>query len=596
MVKTENKLLKKVCILGLSATMLAGMVLPMSDSFRKDTVITQADTSYDGEFSYGGKTYKYKNDGTDKIMLMSVTAGGELKIPSTVTIGGKKKTVSKLGEWFGAYQTFTKVVVPDTVTIIERRVFYAATMDSLKLSVNLESTGEWFASSSNVSSVECKSTKLNNLGDYCFYLNKGAEKIILGKYLVKLEANGNVLDLSTSDLTNVKEIYRGIRFDMTNVDTIKFGKTTFEIPSAYYVLNNSKLKNVYVNGTKVVCKSAKDILPDIVRKYYLLIEKSDFEYNYSADKAKYVITGLGHKYYGLNNKKKGTLPVEEEFDIALDLHDYIVENYEYDTKKTKGPYTRVFNCHEYSKCAYDGQMYAFLLECAGVEAETISSAELIPVTEAQKKQYEAEGKKYSYTLNGKYRIGKYGNHMWTLIKIGGQWTHVDATTDRQINGYGCSLVSNMFDSEGIHCFPHFSEYANDEYTKKFYAFQNYSTMLTTPKETQYKGDLDKSGKWYRDTKDLQLLTSFIVQSDEDREMIRKAKGGALSITDKKAQSLNSGYTSGGVHIDVKLVEKRNGKWYSLIDADAADINFDNKYDVRDIMFMQRLFSKVDKNK
>ena len=113
------------------------------------------------------------------------------------------------------------------------------------------------------------------------------------------------------------------------------------------------------------------------------------------NKAKYVITSLGHKYYGLNNKKKGTLPVEEEFDIALDLHDYIVENYEYDTKKTKGPYTRVFNCHEYSICAFDGQMYAYLLECAGVEAETVSSAELIPVTEAQKKQYAAEGKKYS---------------------------------------------------------------------------------------------------------------------------------------------------------------------------------------------------------
>jgi len=383
---------------------------------------------------------------------------------------------------------------------------------------------------------------------------------------------------------------------MTNVDTIKFGKTTFEIPNSYYALNNSKVKNVYVNGTKVVCKSAKDILPDIVRKYYLLIEKSDFEYNYSADKAKYVITGLGHNYYGLNNKKKGTLPVNEELNIAIDLHDYIVKNYVYDTKKTVGPYTRVFICHEYSKCAYDGQMYAFLLECAGVEAETISSAELIPVTEAQKKQYAAEGKKYSYTLNGKYRIGKYGNHMWTLIKIGGQWTHADATTDRQINGYGCFLVSNAFDSEGIHCFPHFSEYANDEITKKFYAFQNYSTMLTTPKETHYKGDLDKSGKWYRDTKDMQLLSSFILRTDEDCEMIRKANGGALPITDKKAQLLNSGYKDAGVQIDVNLVEKRNGKWYSLIDADAADVNFDGEYNVLDIMFMQRLFGKVDKNK
>ena len=327
MVKTENKMLKRVCILGLSATMLAGMVLPMSDSFRKDTVITQADTSYDGEFSYGEKTYKYKNEGADTIKLMTVTPGGELKIPSKVTIGGKTKTVIKLGEKFGQSQTFTNVVVPDTVTKIEGRVFYYATMDSLKLSANLESIGEWFATASNIGSVECKSTKLNNLGDYCFYLNKGAKKIILGKYLVKLEANGNVLDLSTSDLTNVKEIYRGIRFDMTNVDTIKFGKTTFEIPKSYYALNNSKVKNVYVNGTKVVCKSAKDILPDVVRRSYGLIEKSDFAYNYSADKAKYVITGLGHQYYGLNNKKKGTLPVEEELDIAFDLHDYIVKNW-----------------------------------------------------------------------------------------------------------------------------------------------------------------------------------------------------------------------------------------------------------------------------
>lgn len=596
MVKTENKLLKKVCILGLSATMLAGMVMPMSDSFRKDTVITQADTSYDGEFSYGGKTYKYKNDGTDKIMLMSVTAGGELKIPSTVPIGGKNKTVVGIGKSFGAYQTFTKVVIPNTVKTIEGYVFDHATIDDLTISSNIETIDVCFCLGGKVKKVTCNSKKLTKIDGMAFYLAECQDIIVFGEWLVRYHSTGTVLDLSGVCKNVTKNGFHAI--DMDKIETIKFGSNNYLFDGN--TLTNSKaldtLKTVYVNNAKVTCKKNDDVMPEVVKNNYSYVEKSDFAYNYSADKAKYVITGLGHKYYGLNNKKKGTLPVEEEFDIALDLHDYIVENYEYDTKKTKGPYTRVFNCHEYSICAFDGQMYAYLLECAGVEAETVSSAELIPVTEAQKKQYAAEGKKYSYTLNGKYRIGKNGNHLWTLIKIGGKWTHVDATTDRQINGYGCSLVSNMFDSEGIHCFPHFSEYANDEYTKKFYAFQNYSTMLTTPKETQYKGDLDKSGKWYRDTKDLQLLTSFIVQSDEDREMIRKAKNGALSITDKKAQSLNSGYTSGGVHIDVKLVEKRNGKWYSLIDADAADINFDNKYDVRDIMFMQRLFSKVDETK
>lgn len=600
MIKTENKMLKRVCILGLSATMLAGMVMPVSDSLRKEAVITQADTSYDGEFKDGGRTYKYKNDGNN-ISLISVTDGGELKIPSSVTISGKSRKVTSLGKFFGTQQTFTKVIVPDSVTSIGHGVFSTATMDYLKLSSNIETIDDWFASDSNIKKIECKAKNIKSIGKNCLLRSKGAERVILGNWLAKYKTSGNVIDISAAECEQVNQVipYSG-EFTGT-VDTLKVGKNKFLLKHILNKVNftNGKLNlaNIYVDGKKVVCSGASDTIPEILQTVYDRIEYSDFDLNYAKTKAKYVLTNLGIPYLGGVNSKTNNYTGTQKFNIAKRVHDYIFNNFEYDAG-TPGLYTRVFNCGTTTKCIYDAEMYAFLMEMAGFDAEAVCSAELIPVTEAQKEQYKKENKKYQYTINGKYRVGRTGCHAWAAVNLNNTWYYVDITTDRQIDSYGMFLVSNDFiDREdeiypgaGIHAYPHFTEYANTENEKKMHPFQNYKTMLQKPKTGKNLADLDMD-RWLSREYDYKILTKLYLESSSLTNSLLNSKNGIVNISDEDAKKLNSGYTLFGQFNAVKIVEKVNGKWKLVIDPNAGDINFDGKVNQTDYVLGGNLLNK-----
>ena len=111
MIITKHKLLKKVSIIALSATMLTGMVLVANDSIHKKSVVTEAGTTYDGEFTNSGRTYRYKISGSE-MTLVSVSGGsGNMSIPSSVSVNGKTYTVTALGDWFGFWIIVIKIVI-----------------------------------------------------------------------------------------------------------------------------------------------------------------------------------------------------------------------------------------------------------------------------------------------------------------------------------------------------------------------------------------------------------------------------------------------------------------------------------------------------
>ena len=97
---------------------------------------------------------------------------------------------------------------------------------------------------------------------------------------------------------------------------------------------------------------------------------------------------------------------ETEFDTVLNVHDYLIKNFEYDQRKELGNHTDIEGfrdgimvCSGYSLAAY------YLLNAAGVKARVITGFGGDPSTE--------QGE----------------NHMWNMVQLDGKWYNMDITWD-----------------------------------------------------------------------------------------------------------------------------------------------------------------------
>lgn len=616
--KLGKRNLKRIATLSLSMMMLAGMVMPMSDSIYKKSIVTEAEVKYDGEFTNSGRTYRYKISGSE-MTLVSVSGGsGNMSIPSSVSVNGKTYTVTALGDWFGSSQTFSSVNVPNTVKSMGNSVFNSANISDLTVSSKINSIGDWFGAHGKIDKVKCDAKNISKIGEYIFYHNTGAEKIVMGNWLVKYKPSGNVLDLSTSDLSTVNKIKNYCVILSSKVDTLKIGKNEFlagEIIKRDELVNGDirDIINIYVNGKKVECKSANDAVPDILKKNFGRLDMSMFALNYAKSKAKYVLESLGLKYYGDEAYKvKGKLSANEELRIALEVYEYIVKNYTYDAPNAKGTYLKVFDCHTVTKCQEDSQLYAFLLESAGVEAETVFSGIITPVTpQTQAKELKAHPEAKVW-IDGKYLISYAGAHAWNAIKVGGKFYYVDSTEGRQYHtgknkndAHKTFMFSNKaievgaarfgLDAAhgymGTHGYPNYSLYGDDKYEKALYAFQNRSTMLKTPDCNDILGDIDMSN-YYPDEADKDKLMAFNLLSTDLQNKLLKMKPNKPieGITLKELQSLTVTYTIGGVQKTVKLSDNRNCLTF---DPAKLDVTLDGKVNVADLVMMSNLLSGID---
>ena len=630
-----KKKMKKVCAGILCAALALTVMVPTTKV--EDVVTVAAEENYDGKVTYCGRTYRYKIKGETEVGLVSVEEQyGELGIPSRVMIGRTYYSVTSLEYRFGFAQKFSKVYVPNTVKTLGERVFEQSKIDVLQLSNNLEEVGLAFCIGASVNTVSCRAKNIKEIKDGCFQKSTTPEVLVLGNWLIKAEPRkgSRYLDLSKSSLANVDKVYgRAISFDESVTELMLSSKIDYGAilkKESFKNRCNRFIENVYIDGCQVRCNYANDTCPNIIKKNYSAFEMTPFSLNYSYDKAKYLLKKLGIKYYGKECEKvKGTLSVKEEYDIALTLHDYIVNNYVYD-ENIQSSFDSVFNCHTVTKCQYDAEMYAFLLECAGVESEVVFSAQLYPVSSSEKEKRMEENPGIVFP-KGNYIYGYEAHHGWNAVKIGGKWYYIDTTADRKSDFYACFLFSNETIEKGTlfykfmdlstelseegkyrlvcyndknHVYPHFLtyEYANNddvfnEWNIAAHPFQTRETMLGVPECNETNGDIDKDYYCYSKTGyEIDLYRAFLLQTDEMQQRIMNSKDGYITASEEEIAALN-GVGNRVRKISLVSVEKTTNKVKLLINSEGLDINFDGKISVKDMIeLMNRSKGKPSDNK
>lgn len=591
-----RKAWKKVCAGILCATMALAVMVPTTSM--EDMVVVSAESDYDGEFTYQSRRYQYKNNGSSEITLINVLdQGGELSVPSTVTINGTKKTVTGLAYPFCGWQTYSKITIPNTVKKIDGHVFYSTTVDYLKLSDNLEEIGEYFCMYAKVNNISCNSKKLKLTENGLFCGATCPKKIIFGDWLVRWvpDSSEKTLDLTTSDIQAVKYIVPHCINFGENVNSVKVGKNNMFLVIDYYAnwcFRN--IENVYVDGKLVTCKNANDTVPKVIADNYTFFDYGKFNIKYAYEKAKYVCESLGIKYYGKDAYKyKGKLSASDEYFIARKLHNYIANNYIYDLSASDGAivpsYGKTFNCHTVTKCMYDAQMYAFLLECAGVEAEEVYSQELIPISANERDQL-LKSNPTKVTPDGKYKYGVDGDHAWNVVRIGGNLYYVDTTNDRRNDMYYEFLVSNdtiekgkiFGDDTTLYKNPHYIPFhMEDKWTAMTFVFADSSLMLQVPNCNKIHGDIDMN-LYGGDDEDARKLSAFIMLPDRIKNKIKNPVNGVISLTNSDIKTMNGSSDSRG---SIQLIEVKDGNVKALFDYAALDVNFDGEIDMCDMIVL-----------
>lgn len=597
--KIGKENLKRIATLSLSMMMLTGMVMPVSDSIYKKSIVTEAEVKYDGEFYYGGKTFKYLDDGLD-LTLVSVSGSGDLDIPSSVKIHGERRDIKYLGNSFGTSGSFRSVYIPDTVTEIGDEVFFLATIKNMRISSNLEKIGKNFCSGAKVDDVYCLSKKIKSIGLGAFddrYSDKtyNIGKVKLGDWLVKYRMDNNILDLTSSYFDGIKHICNNSIIG-SEIEILKIKDDSFDY------LNNKDafedysciktIKNVYFNGAKVTCNNSKDELPILIKLNYDLFEGTRFEDYYAKTKAKAILKSLGIKYYGSNaSSVKGTLSAEEEFEIVKKVHNYLVQNYIYDVDRAKGSYYRIFNLNTYTVCRYDAEMNAFLLESAGIEAEAVQTGKVTEISKEEFDKYEPEEVPNKAYVNSKimsndrkkyYKIEYSGRHEWNAVKIGGEWYHIDLTQARTIANRSEFLVSDdyfegrvtlnpelsMVGNRGMHGYPYFAQFSEDGPFD--WQMSNHAFKSTNCKKTigNVNDDL------YINQTDVDMIQAYTLLSTKYRNILANVAAGKYKATTAEKKVINS---------NAELI---NSSGKCVFNISVADTNFDGNIDVSDVLEMQ----------
>lgn len=119
-------------------------------------------------------------------------------------------------------------------------------------------------------------------------------------------------------------------------------------------------------------------------------------------------------------------PDMKDFEKEAALHDYVVSNAEYDKRVYSGDMPQVSNTaygiliNKLGACLGYAQAMDKLLEASGIESIIITG--------------DADGG------DGKGYIG----HAWNLVKIGGQYYHLDATWDDPVNNEGVKYTRHSY--------------------------------------------------------------------------------------------------------------------------------------------------------
>ena len=182
-----------------------------------------------------GVVYEAITDSTAKVTALEAPAknAGEVNLETSVTIDGKKHTVTVLGEWlFRDNTNVKKVTLPENLSEIEGSAFYGASaLESISIPKSVTKVGNH---------VFCECASLKNVVFEAGSEGNG-QKIIIGEVLFGLCGQMESVELPCG----VEELPYAIFLECSSLREVKLPETLKEISDwAFGLCNNLKEVNV----------------------------------------------------------------------------------------------------------------------------------------------------------------------------------------------------------------------------------------------------------------------------------------------------------------------------------------------------------------
>lgn len=235
-----------------------------------------------------------------------------------------------------------------------------------------------------------------------------------------------------------KKLYDGLK---NNKDNMTDGKYQISYGNIFTdVLNqnggNEKLGNDYQSAVEAFLYDNPDVFYIDANKLYLNIETKNQiikkSYNVSigpADGSTYYAKGFSNQSQVQNAIKQieitknnilSNLP-QNKYDIILKIHDYLINNIEYDKEYSSIGCYSIYGAIIDRTCVCEGyaKTFKYLVNEAGVPCEIVQGT-------------------------ARNSSGKTENHAWNIVCINNKWYYIDATWDDPI------IVGSGTISESVH--------------------------------------------------------------------------------------------------------------------------------------------------
>ncbi len=333
---------------------------------------------------------------------------------------------------------------------------------------------------SSISSVD--SWALN--GAKWYDERKDNNLVMLGQVLLYYHTDYSTIDLSDYRFNNIKYVNPGAIYDCKNASILKLNPSIERFADSAFVGTGSsrakKISTVYVGNKKIVYDNNDQFLPKPLANSLYTFRESPYVKQFTKDKTKGILACMGFSYYGGNIGN--ALSRNTQYQIAYKIHEYVVTNYYYDYNSQN--YLDAFLSGKCGMVCEDyAQLYAYLLESAGVNAEVVSSC----------------------VRNDNGKVIYNGDHAWNLIKIGSQWYHADVCwdscnyADKLDFNMRWFLVSDEFIKKETCCHAMWQLETDCQ-------FNNCSSL---PRCDSLLGDADGNG--YRNKDDATIIQRYLIQ-------------------------------------------------------------------------------------
>ncbi len=296
---------------------------------------------------------------------------------------------------------------PDITKIAEDAFKSNTTLKSVNLN-GVEIVGDKaFWNCTNLATISSPYA-LYDVGSYAFYntkwisTNKNANgHVILGRTLINYNSTGAAtIDLTVSDFDNVQYIANNaLRDAAKKATTLKLPNSIVSVDRYAMNVSNttSTVKNIYLYGSKITANNFNQYA-SFLENNFEAFSNTAWGADMAKSKAKSILSSLGIAYVGTGDK--GTYNAFKEYQIAQKLYDYVGKtyNYKYYVDGGSSCYIEEMFFNKGIVCVDYAELYMYLLESAGVNAELVGSS----------------------------------THQWNVIEIGGDWYHADTCWyDRQ---------------------------------------------------------------------------------------------------------------------------------------------------------------------